>query len=63
MRAAPTPTNALIIPSVRAVHEYEVICDCGNRWRIEAATEPDQAECAACGADAFTITDLGEIRR
>jgi hypothetical protein len=44
-------------------HEYEIVCECGNRWRLEASEQPEQVECAACGAHAFSIIDLGQVRR
>ena len=38
--------------------EYEVTCSCGNRWRLLADDEPEQATCTACGAD--TLVALGK---
>ena len=43
-------------------HEYEIACSCGNRWRLQADEEPDTVECSACGADAFELVDLGDVR-
>ena len=43
-------------------HQYEVACACGNRWRFQADVEPDAVECIGCGADAFEIVDLGQVR-
>jgi hypothetical protein len=42
-------------------HEYEVACACGNRWRVvvESDVELEQAECTACGADTFELTEIG----
>ena len=42
-------------------HEYEVGCECGNRWRIlvESDVEVEQAECVACGAGTFDLVDIG----
>jgi len=42
------------------VNHYEVTCEsCGAHWRFVADEEPEQAECLACGADAFAITLIG----
>jgi hypothetical protein len=43
-------------------HEYEIACACGSRWRLEASEEPELAKCASCGAHAFAIFDLGQVR-
>jgi hypothetical protein len=43
-------------------HEYEIVCVCGNRWRLQADEEPDAVECLACGAHATEIVDLGQVR-
>ena len=42
-------------------HEYEGACACGNRWRIILFedVELEQAECIACGADTFDLTEIG----
>jgi hypothetical protein len=42
--------------------EYEVVCACGNRWRLQADEQPDTAECIACGAHATEIVDVGQVR-
>ena len=44
-------------------HEYEIVCECGNRWRLQASEEPEAVGCHACGGHAFAITDLGQVRR
>jgi hypothetical protein len=42
-------------------HEYEISSACGHRWRlvVDSDVELEQVECAACGADAFDITEIG----
>jgi hypothetical protein len=43
-------------------HEYAIVCNCGNRWRLQATREPELLECAACGARPSEIVDLGQVR-
>jgi hypothetical protein len=47
--------------SVRT-HEYEIVCSCGNRWRLDSRHEPEHVECPACGARTAETVDLGQMR-
>ena len=43
-------------------HQFEVRCECGARWWLEADDEPYAVECLACGAHAVDVRDLGVLR-
>ena len=43
-------------------HEYEIVCACGNRWRLQATEEPEMVECSEWGAHSSEIVDLGQVR-
>lgn len=53
---------AEVVEYAQRARDYEIVCACGNRWRLQADEEPDTAECVACGADATEITELGDVR-
>ena len=42
---------------------WAATCECGARFQVEAVEEPEQLECAACGADVFVIVEAGRIVR